>query len=88
MEDGAQSSHHHQSPRSNERIIWASGAQNATADDWIALMEEEERKEKQKSKKQKRAGLREEQLHNRKKLSCCTAYYKSEGATMHDTVPA
>ena len=51
----------HSCPGRNEGIIRAPGAQHATADEWIALMEEEERnKEVKKREAEERARLREE----------------------------
>ena len=69
-------------PGRNEGIIRARGAQHATADEWIALMEEEERKKELKKREEnERARLREElrakraQQENAKRLY--TAFYKS-----------
>ena len=57
--DVAQSSH--SCPGRNEGIIRAPGAQHATADEWIALMEEEERKKEVKKREaEERARLCEE----------------------------
>ena len=49
MHDYAEQSSH-SCPGSNEGIIRAPGAQHATADEWIALMEEEERKKELKKR--------------------------------------
>ena len=53
--NGAQSSRY-QCPGRNEGMIRASGAQNATADEWIALKNKKGRKNRKRGK-QKRARL-------------------------------
>ena len=82
--DVAQSSH--SCPGRNEGIIPAPGAQHATADEWIALMEEEERnKEVKKREAEERARLCEElraKHAEQEAKPLCTAFYKSGPKTL------
>ena len=64
---------HIRCPGKNERIIRAPGAQHATADEWIALMEEEERKKELKKREAEEPDCVkccEQNVHNKKPCVC------------------